>query len=314
MTTINNNKVIRNHETISEEFVAKFINFEKITLPVIKAAFQAADGNYYMGLMLIDSGSCNCILNKAVFENLDDSCIIQDEKMSIRGIHEKGVEFQGIVLEFLLGGQNYHFNEKFYVSDSDIFKSPLGKKLIGIIGVDFLIKHKIVLDYSKEELRISDCIPVDYGESKFYFPMIYGMNLYGLPVVGFSNGEKEYTVVVDSGANQTLMTQYVLDDSGIRKDLLPETRKVQCIDYESTDTNFYKAELSLISCSKRAEKINFYQKEDTVQSIKDIKYLKEESKSKDGKIIPPICGLLSSAFMHRNKWVLDFGSGEIYGK
>jgi hypothetical protein len=49
-----------------------------------------------------------------------------------------------------------------------------------------------------------------------------------------------------------------------------------------------------------------------VQVVGEHKYLMDNLKNSDGNELPPISGLLSSAFMLEHKWVLDFGAGVMY--
>ena len=78
------------------------------------------------------------------------------------------------------------------------------------------------------------------------------------------------------------------------------------------DTNFCHVSLDLVSVGGTPESPKLYKSEDIVQAISDYEYLMDGLKDPEGNEVPPICGLLSSVFMHRNKWVLDFGVGVIY--
>ena len=49
-----------------KNFTAKLINIEETKFPIIKAAFKGKDEQIYIGVMMIDTGSVNCILNKSV--------------------------------------------------------------------------------------------------------------------------------------------------------------------------------------------------------------------------------------------------------
>lgn len=70
--------------------------------------------------------------------------------------------------------------------------------------------------------------------------------------------------------------------------------------------------LSLVSVGGTTKDPKLFVGEDIVQTISDYEYLMDGLKDLEGNDVPPICGLLSSVFMHRNKWVLDFGVGLMY--
>ena len=70
--------------------------------------------------------------------------------------------------------------------------------------------------------------------------------------------------------------------------------------------------LDLVSVGGTPESPQLYKSEDIVQARSDYEYLLDGLIDPEGNEVPPICGLLSSVFMRRNKWVLDFGVGVIY--
>ena len=79
------------------------------------------------------------------------------------------------------------------------------------------------------------------------------------------------------------------------------------------DTNFCHVSLDLVSVGGTPESPKLYKSEDIVQAISDYEYLMDGLKDPEGNEVPPICGLLSSVFMHRNKWVLNCGWSNVQG-
>ena len=47
-----------------KKFTAKLRDIQETKFPIVKAAFKGKDDQIYIGVMMIDTGSVNCILNK----------------------------------------------------------------------------------------------------------------------------------------------------------------------------------------------------------------------------------------------------------
>ena len=158
---------------------------------------------------MIDTGSVNCILSKSVLPYLNDNAAIEGKTMKIHSVQGKGVECQGYSLSFRIG--NGVFSDTFYVNKDMDFSQMFNGPFIGIIGHEFLRNNNIVLDYETETLHASEgTIEGNPEEYAFFFPMSYGLKQYNIPVVGLVYGDKEYLMVADSGANDTVITKHSL--------------------------------------------------------------------------------------------------------
>lgn len=119
------------------KFETKLKTLKTNNSPLIKAAFQGKDGNVYFGIMLIDTGSFNCILDKSVLQLLDESAVRKGEKQYITSIYGDGNECQAVDFTFKMGN-NQEFSDVFYVSEASDFDQIL-VGMIGIVGSKFLI-------------------------------------------------------------------------------------------------------------------------------------------------------------------------------
>lgn len=108
------------------------------------------------------------------------------------------------------------------------------------------------------------------------------------------------------------MTKNVVDDAGICEEMLSTEGDVTCFTNETMVTNFCHVSLDNVCVEGIPESPKLYKSEDIVQAISDYGYLMDGLKGPKDNEVPPICGLLLSVFMHRNKWVLDFGVGVMY--
>ena len=157
-----------------EKFTAKLRNVQETKFPIVKAAFKGKDEQIYIGVMMIDTGLVNCILNKSVLPYLNDDAAIEGKTMKIHSVEGRGVECQGCSLSFRIG--NGVFSDTLYVNKDMDFSQMFNGPFIGIIGHEFLRNNNIVLDYETETLHASEGTiegnPEDYA---FFFPMSYGL-------------------------------------------------------------------------------------------------------------------------------------------
>ena len=294
-----------------EKFTVELRDIQETKFPIVKAAFKGKDDKIDIGVMMIDTGSVNCILNKSVLPYLEDNATIEGKTMKIHSVQGKGVECQGYKLSFHIG--NGVFNDTFYVNEDMDFGQMFEGPFIGIIGHEFLRKNSIVLDYETETLHASSGTiegnPEDY---EFFFPMSFGLKQYNIPVIGLVYGDKEYVMVADSGANETVITKYFMDDAGICAKHLGNDGTVTCFTTDTLETALCDVTLSIISVGGTPEHPKLYTQNDKAQVISNCQYIMEGLKDAEGNDLMPISGMLSSEFMLRNKWVLDFGTGVMY--
>lgn len=294
-----------------EKFTAKLRNIQETKFPIVKAAFKGKDEQIYIGVMMIDTGSVNCILNKSVLPYLNDDAIIEGKTMKIHSVQGKGVECQGYSFSFRIG--NGVFSDTFYVNKDMDFDQMFNCPFIGIIGHEFLRNNNIVLDYEMETLHAStgsiEGNPEDYA---FFFPMSFGLKQYNIPIVGLVYGDKEYLMVADSGANDTVITKHLMDEAGICVKHSGDHGSVTNFMADTVETSLNDVTLSIISIGGTTECPKLCIQNDKAQVISNCQYIMEGLKDAEGNDLLPVSGMLSSNFMHRNKWVLDFGTGVMY--
>ena len=138
---------------------------------------------------------------------MDDSVINKGKSKRIYSLDSTGSMCQEIKFEFKM--EKEIFSDKFYVNDNTVF-DDMGDGFIGIIGNRFLIKNDLTLDYSTGTLHSSNEFsgnPLDY---EFFFPMEFGFKQYDAPVVGLICKDCDLVMLVDSGANNTIITEHAL--------------------------------------------------------------------------------------------------------
>lgn len=292
-------------------FEAKLRNINKVKMPLVKAAFQGKDGNVYIGQMLIDTGCVDCILNRSIVPLLHESAKLENSTHSIFSMESHETVCQGYNFAFRMG--NLVFGDTFYVNPHFNFDSEI-EGFIGIIGHSFLRKHKYVLDYETKTLRSSDGSLGELEDYEFFFPMEVGIENYNIPIVGLVSGEKEFVMIADSGADYTLLTRHTLDELGLSSKKRKLTGSVKGFSNKIMETSTQRVQLPLLSIGGTAESPKICICKDNANVTSEIKYIMEGLKDPKGQPNPPISGLLSSSFMLKHKWVLDFGLGVMYSK
>ena len=86
-----------------------------------------------------------------------------------------------------------------------------GHVIVGIIGVDFLMKHGLALDYSSRKL----CSSSEFDDGDCVIPLQYGFSIYGIPVIRSASNGMEFGCLADSGSSRNITTRFVLDNYGI---------------------------------------------------------------------------------------------------
>jgi hypothetical protein len=135
-----------------QEISFEIVELETMTYhPLVKAEFPGLDEHWWV----IDTGA-----SKSVFDVLlSDYCISDDgDSVMATGLGKEVVETNsGSIAEFKIGGFNFgplkvalvdfrHINDE-YAKFSD-------KKIVGLIGCDFLYSRNAILDFGQKKMVI----------------------------------------------------------------------------------------------------------------------------------------------------------------
>ena len=203
---------------------------------------------------------------------------------------------------------NIEGQEVFCISKKVSFEQAFGKnQIIGVLGVDFLRKNHLVLDLEKKCLTTSSEEDFSLENKSFVFPMGFGFNNYGIPVIGIIKDDQEFVCVVDSGSNYNTLSQYALEH-GTEKAALQEGGTTISGLFGSIDASLVNAEFSLLSIGNKEGETVLKRDTTTFQILQGQNYLAKSSVEN----VPPLHGLIGTEYMLQKKWVLDFGKEVIY--
>lgn len=288
-------------------FECPLVDFDIVDYPMIKATFVSKSGKMVGGAFMIDTASRHNIMNETIMGILPDDCLLYDGTMKLTSFSGDGVQGKEVHLDFCIGEKQ--FKERFYAAQGLSFDSVFGEHVVlGILGVEFLVKHGLALDFENRTLHSSSIINknIELPDYTFFFPQEYGFSKYGLPVVGMVKNDKEYVCLVDSGSNLNTTTNYVLNDGGITsKHTGMRSSLTSVAGTKITDLMTVNFDLLSIGDKIGEVKTNNYSTE--FQVINNSKYIIEGTKD-----IPPVSAIIGAEFLLENKWVIDFSSGAVY--
>jgi hypothetical protein len=121
-----------------------------------KIAFVEFDTNGKRGLFILDTGASISLIDKAQANEYDFEYYPQNGEGNIHGLGGKN-SFNVTSSIDLRYGTSFKVRHKFYSSDLGALKSFLllnNIKILGILGADFFLCHKVIIDYSKSRLVI----------------------------------------------------------------------------------------------------------------------------------------------------------------
>ena len=135
-----------------QEICFEIVELEAKTYhPLVKAEFMGFDEHWWV----IDSGA-----SKSVFDVSLTSLYSTDENESVMatGLGKEVVETSsGTISEFKIGGFNFGQLKVALVDFSHIndeYAKFSGKKIVGLIGCDFLYSRKAILDFEHTKLML----------------------------------------------------------------------------------------------------------------------------------------------------------------
>lgn len=153
----------------------------------VQVAYMDKDAQELDGLFLLDSGSTFNILSNIMSDRIGKLCKL-GEKTSILSIAQEVIAAENA--RFSLGGKQ--FTEAFSVSAQCLPVNVKGMDVIGILGIPFFIRHRLVIDYHNYTLHTSEASPDNLciTDCEFFFPMEIGLHFNYLPVLSIKQNGK----------------------------------------------------------------------------------------------------------------------------
>jgi len=275
----------------------------------VKIEYLDKDAGERCALIMIDS----CSEVSMLFENMTEHLCLKRVKIGskhvLNGLGNEPQEVKDVELNFTLQSMMCH--EVFCVCCVD-YPQHFEYPVIGLLGNDFLTKHKLALDYSDNTLHTSNVNPstLSSADCEYLFPMNLGNKHYRLPVISIKLNGKEIVAGVDSGATNNMIAIQSMAESQVPFYYLGDGDTMVGSN-GAVETKKAIIPFCLVSVLGNAEK---EMKETAIFNIIP-KYIIPSQKMKssdEGQSTPPVEALLGSSFIASQGWVLDFGANIIY--
>ncbi len=282
------------------------IHIEETPYPIVEGALMCKDNEMLSGYFIIDTGSVENILNYDMAKYISRDMVTEKKQMvcAINGAGENC-----IISNVTIDLDDNSSCEQFCISQKLDFEKYFGpNRILGLLGSCYLRKHHLAVDFAKKCLRTAAREPIMLDEMSFLFPMQLGMQTYGIPVLKFIKDDTDYFCVADTGCALSMLSEKGKEGVFCCEKSDGKGR-VEGIS-GAAETIHTSASLSLLSVGDRIDRIRLVETEDNFQILQGYEYIV----SYNNEQIPSISALLSTHFMLKRKWILDFSNEVIYAK
>ena len=296
--------------TTENKINVQMIRMSNNYVPFVKVDYMDKDAKEHTGLMLVDSGSNNSILAG----EMADLCMLKKNDGEVNRIHTisgEVVETTKVGFSFVLGSQQICGD--FYICDDFHNNIIFDKSIIGIIGIDLLCNHGLVIDYANGSLHTSDVNPsnLTISDCDYFFPLSIGFKCYGLPVVAIRQGDADLVMLADTGATNNVIAMQSLKDNGFKHSYLDNKDVITGLN-GSVEVDLATVDFNLLTLDDNNDEVEISHHDLFMVMPHYIVQADEARCDENGEQFPPIEGLISSEFMVRQGWALDFGARIIY--
>lgn len=273
------------------QLMTKFIE-SKEGLTMIRAQVKTSNGwqNKYF---VIDTGATISLFSPEVCKtrkicdsimNLSGNILVSQRCTAILSLAEKDMSIDG------------------HVVDYEIFPKIAGKQVSGLLGVDFFIKNRIILDFDNGEMYQKEACKVAANNLTFV-PMKVGIKGFLIPTISLSCNNHELTFIVDTGATSNMITHTIYDMGKKNKDIEPYIMKGLVSSYLVKECE--------LEFQIRMLYVGRFIKHTFLDVFTFIEHGTAISKS---SVLNSVHGLIGNDFIHKNKWIIDFAEGKIFRK
>ena len=191
--------------------------------PLVQVYYLDKNAQEHTGLLLLDSGSNENILCGYISCRLGQNCMIEGKKGRVFTTSGDYQSLDYMNFSFAFGGQQ--FSEVFGVCDMNLPKLVGNLQIIGIIGIEFMQRHQLVIDYSDFTIHTSDVSHDNLitSDCDFFTPMAIGLKYYNMPLVFMYQNGKEIMVLADTGASNNVLASQTIEDNSIECNYLEST-------------------------------------------------------------------------------------------
>lgn len=273
------------------QLMTKFIE-SKEGLTMIRTQVKTSNG-WQNKCFVIDTGATISLFSPEVCKtrkicdsiiDLSGNILVSQRCTAILSLAEKDMSIDG------------------HVVDYEIFPKIAGKQVSGLLGVDFFIKNRIILDFDNGEMYQKEAYKVAANNLTFV-PMKVGIKGFLIPTISLSCNNHELTFIVDTGATSNMITHTIYDMGKKIKDIEPYIMKGLVSSYLAKECEL---EFQIkMSYAGRLIKHIF---------LDVFTFIEHGSAISKTSVLNAVHGLIGNDFIHKNKWIIDFAEEKIFRK
>ena len=297
----------------SKKISAKMFRIVGDLAPLIIVDYVDKDAQEHSALMMLDSCSTVNVLSSEIANSVGILSKRDNENEDIITSINTVVSLNSADFSFAFGGVQFH--ETFCINDHHLPHIKGDLPLIGILGNKFMLKHRLVIDYSDftihntnanpENLAVSDC--------DLFVPMGYGLVYYGIPLLAMTQGEKQVFTMADTGASFNVIAKQTINDNGFECQYLGGTDSISGLGGSETEAENAMVKYKIETMKDGDGSLDEISYNSQFKVIPHYPYtLPQGSCDKKGNPLPPVEAVISSPFMAKEGWVLDFGADIVY--
>ena len=285
---------------------------ERDPLPFIEIQIMGMDGKKHSALMLMDTGSNFNILAAEMKVLIGKNDWLEERLDRAVNVANEVSELTQAMFNFEMDGQP--FQEQFAFVDGQHLMQINDMMFVGVLGNSFMQKYRLAIDYANMTVHTSNVTAEELNNGKYEFviPIQYGLKHYNTPILHIKGEKHSAVAVVDTGCDEFTITQRAIDECGLSPYITGNTVEVTgsngSVDGQECVLNFSLTD-------HKGNRIGKQSFEETVEIIPTIPNVLEDGEcDEDGKLLPPVDGMIGSPFMAKQKWTIDFGEGAIFGQ
>lgn len=273
------------------QLMTKFIE-SKEGLTMIRTQVKTSNG-WQNKCFVIDTGATISLFSPEVCKtrkicdsiiDLSGNILVSQRCTAILSLAEKDMSIDG------------------HVVDYEIFPKIAGKQVSGLLGVDFFIENRIILDFDNGEMYQKEACKVAANNLTFV-PMKVGIKGFLIPTISLSCNNHELTFIVDTGATSNMITHTIYDMGKKIKDIEPYIMKGLVSSYLAKECEL-EFQIKMSYAGRLIKHIFF-----------DVfTFIEHGSAISKTSVLNAVHGLIGNDFIHKNKWIIDFAEEKIFRK
>lgn len=291
---------------------AKMTKVGNTDAPYLNATITDKNGKQRLGLMLVDSCCTHSNLFSDAVTGMDfRSPGYLPDNLEVFGVANGSQTMSCVSAEIEIGGNK--FVTDFTVGKRNYEQSEEDTPVIGIIGVDFLLLNKLVIDYASRTVHKSSITPSNFSveQCDYIFRMELGLKHYGMPVIPVKGTDFQHAAIIDSGADCCFISAKALEkvsDNVHLSDWMQESfgvagRQINRLATIGFTIQGWDAD--------HQDCLHDYHHESLFQIVKeDCLYTTDDNP--ENPSIQPIDIIIGASFLALHKWAIDFGAQLIY--